>query len=371
MIRKLKFQEYVTTIGFVILIFGPIIAWFFVHDAVGEDTSEYRMLAKWPEFSLEKIQDFPDGFEEYFNDHAPFRGQIRETWTNLNYRLLRDSTNKTVIVGKTDKDSDAYTWLLNLSSVREVQGIKIYSNKELKRMLSLVKTNNERMDNLGIDFHYFIAPDKEDVYYDMLPSNLSIYNSSSAAQKAIDYLSENGISNIAFAREEIINAKNLGQPLYYRQDTHWNDLGAFYGFKSLMNEIEPSFTDFSYELEWKEKASDSEDLARSFGLKGYFRDESAKVHYHDEKRYKVVKDEDGSNKIWIAENQEAPINKTLLLVGDSYRSALKPYLARTFSKVIMVHRDNYRLNMIDEYNPDVVVSEMVERSAKALYTNRV
>ncbi|MOA07038.1 hypothetical protein D3C78_1267130 [compost metagenome] len=45
----------------------------------------------------------------------------------------------------------------------------------------------------------------------------------------------------------IISHKNSSQtPLYYKTDTHWNELGAWYGYEALKNKI--SITDPS--LKW-------------------------------------------------------------------------------------------------------------------------
>lgn len=62
-------------------------------------------------------------------------------------------------------------------------------------------------------------------------------------------------------------------------------------------------------------------------------------------------------------NDKAKINKTIAIIGDSYRSALAPILAKSYKTVIAIHRDHFDKADIDNLKADIIMLEFVERYA--------
>ena len=96
------------------------------------------------------------------------------------------------------------------------------------------------------------------------------------------------------------------------------------------------------------------------GINDILKDIDYEVEFLPEVKYdETVIETD--NKIIITECPNAPINKTLMLVGDSYRSGMIPYFAKVYSKVIFLHRCDYANHLLDAYQPDVVIGQFLER----------
>lgn len=362
-----KFQIWVTVIGFLGLLFVPSIAWVFCHGALEEDTGENRKLAEMPEFELGKISTFPKEFEDFWNDHVPFRGKIASMWTRLNYFGLGDSTNSEVTLGKTANE-DRDRWLFyskesDYDPVSDAQGILRYGPVILKKTTENMKKNEKYFEKKNIQFWYFIIPNKENVYKEYLP--VEIYNDESRGERLIAYAIENGVKRIGYAKDEIEKNKHKGQ-LYLKQDTHWNELGAFYGYKALMNMIEPKYNDFDYNVSLPGYTTENLDLTRMINIRSYFRDERPKVSYNEGVDYKIVKNEliGGDNGSFIVtENKNAKIDKKVMVAGDSFRTGLIPYMAKTFKQVVFLHILSYDSSLLETYKPDIVISEGVERRA--------
>jgi len=53
--------------------------------------------------------------------------------------------------------------------------------------------------------------------------------------------------------------------------------------------------------------------------------------------------------------------KTLLVVRDSFAVFMMPYFNMHFSECYYIHKSAYHPGMIQEYDPDCVVFETVER----------
>ena len=362
-----KFQIWVTALGFLGILFGPSVAWVFCHGAVGNDTSENRKLAEMPEFGLGKISVFPKNFENFYNDHVPFREGIIATWAKLNYFGLHDSTSDGVTLGKTTNE-DRDRWLFyskatDYNPVNDAQGILRYGPEMLRKTVKNMSKNEEYFKEKNIQFWYYIAPNKESVYKEYLP--VEIYNDESRVEQLITYVTKNGVERVGYVKNEIIDNKDKGQ-LYLKQDTHWNELGAFYGYKALMNMIEPKYNDFSYEVLFPEYTVESSDLVRMIDIRDYFRDARPKVSYDKSESYEIVKNEwlgGDVGSFVVTENKNAKIDKKIMIVGDSFRTGLIPYLAKTFKQVVLLHRLSYNGSLLEEYKPDVVISEAVERHA--------
>ena len=60
----------------------------------------------------------------------------------------------------------------------------------------------------------------------------------------------------------------------------------------------------------------------------------------------------------------SPNEKTLLLVGDSFSQALKPYLAKLYRRAVFVTIETYEKSILDRYPADDFVYLTVERNQK-------
>ena len=363
-----KFQIWVTAIGFLGLLFVPSIAWVFYHDTIGDDASENRKLAEMPEFRLGNISAFPKKFENFYNDHVPFRKSIRAVWSNLGYFMLHDSPTTYVVLGKDDGD-DKERWLFysrdaDYSPVRDAQGIATYPEYVKDKIAKALDENTKYLRGRKIDFYLLAIPNKENVYKEYLPDTVNVYNSKSRGEDLIECLDEED-KNIVYAKDEIMDAKKDYQ-LYYKHDTHWNELGAFYGFKSFMKKVFPNFDGYSYKIKWQglQVSKDGEtnfDMPNMMKVYNYFVDNWPKVYYTSGSSFDEYVFGENDNKITVKKNKNAPIKKRIMVVGDSYRSAMMPYFGRIFSESISMHRVAYNPELLDKYKPDIVVAETVER----------
>ena len=359
-----KFQKFATIGVFIALIFIPSIAWIFCSGIIGDDNSENRRLAEAPAFDIVQIDKFPKQFDNYYNDHAPFRTIFRNVWTRMNYVLFSDSVNDKIIIGKRDGNNPRENWLFfngesDFSPTKNVQGVSDYTREQIEKVTDTKKKNKNQMIKEGRKLYYFIIPNKENIYREFLPDDIKIFCNESRDERLIKELRHSN-EDIIYPKSEILDAKQRGQ-LYSKQDTHWNDLGAFYGFKALMQKIEPDFKSYDYTVEISEPQSSDEDLARYLSMSDFFLDNIMEIKYLEDIPIKYGLSIKEERQIDVFESEKPLIPKTVLVVGDSYRAALIPYLRKVFSKVISVNRESHVRSVIDDYDPDIVIMEAVER----------
>lgn len=366
-----KNSNIIIIIIFFIMILVPPILFNFVREKIPVDTSENRKLAEKPEFELENIKTYPSDYENYYNDNLPFRSIIRNAWTNFNFYILNECTTTQVLVGKNDGEK-ALTWLFyqddseSTNPVKEAQGIETFSDEELLEISTCMDINIEELKNKGIDLYYALIPNKENLYKEKLPNNIIIYEEETRTEKLINYIEEKtDIKNVMYLKSALENAKKENQ-VYFRQDTHWNNFGAFIGFKEIVNRIDNTYQNFEHNIKvLGNNKKIEQDLSKMSGIKDMLEDTEITVEFLEDVKYEeeVINTD---NKIVITKCENAKIDKTLMIVGDSFRVAMIPYFSKIYSKVIYLHRCDYGKYLLELHNPDILVCQCLERYVDTL-----
>jgi hypothetical protein len=152
--------------------------------------------------------------------------------------------------------------------------------------------------------------------------------------------------------------------LYYKTDTHWTSLGAYFGYKALMGQIVKDFyIDVLQGLEMKDEQILKGDLANMypFSLK------------NDETIYKIPFSE--CNYSTYVEMKLGDVMRMsniskkykIMMFGDSFSIKMVPYLGNTFGEVLVFlpkypSKEDFKNND----GVDIVVIEVVERRFEGL-----
>ena len=360
---KINKTHLITILLFLAVLYLPTLIFPLVKDKIGQDTSENRALASAPELRIDKIASYPKDFDKFYNDNLPFRAPIRKAWNYLNVFGLRSSTSNKVLFGKdTRKVEDMWMFYKSAAEknpVRIAQGYGRYTDDRLSELKEKVQLATEWFNERGIEYYALIAPNKENIYKELLPEDVSISSNESKIDVFAAYMLENGVNNLIYPKQELLDGKNIA-PTYYKQDTHWNEWGGFIGFSKYMQHAKPNIDTGNVDVEVvREKKN--EDLARMIGFEGITYEDVPYVNYLKDIEYNTEVIETKEDSITVTLNSSAPIRETVMIVGDSFRVAMIDYFAKTYEKCIFMHRKDYEPEMLEQYNPDVFISEKVER----------
>lgn len=340
-----------------IVILPQIIFWFVNNETIEVSTTENRKLNSKPKFEFATITSYPQNFDNYYNDHLPFRNELREIWTNLNYELFNTTVDNRVLIGK-----DGWLFYRGDQTIEQTRGVINYTDKEKEDILSKLQNNVDKLKENGIETYVLVLPNKENVYKEKLPNNISIEKDRTKAEKLIDYIKQNSDINIVYPKEELVEAKEKYQ-VYRKYDTHWNKVGACIGTICLQRAID---SNFSYSLEditiEEIEEKDLNDLANFASLNEELFENIIRVsNFNTEVEYTKV---EGSKYEEYVSNSKN--DKTILFIGDSFRTDMVEYLSKLYKRVIFVHRDHYTKSSIEEISPNIVVIETVERYSDSI-----
>ncbi len=242
-------------------------------------------------------------------------------------------------------------------------GSNLMTEQQMKDRLSLMQKLQQLCDSRGVKLQFMIAPNKEQVYSEFMPT-YTIENSYKKVPRFVDYVNQNSSVKIIYPIDELRSAKDT-MSTYYKYDTHWNHYGSFIAVQALyknigLDYVSPDSVNYTEGsciwglvitagLSWKDYDRDYDHIADYKPEIELFNTDGVIDHIHTEKSAVYRTDSTASNQ------------SRFVMVGDSFRLYMMPYLERDFAHVSVAHRDNIGDIQDDIRQADILVVECVER----------
>lgn len=211
-----------------------------------------------------------------------------------------------------------------------------------------------------------VAPEKINIYSEHFPDFDPKRHTVQKLNQLENYLKENSDLKIFVNPTERMLANKGKNVLFYKQDTHWNDLGAFVGYSCVMDYISRDFPEIPV-LSFKdfnivEKTNQKANISAMIGI-----DTTWKTGPHLEfkqqaqsfqiSKYKNSEDEYSEVVIKKHMNQNLP---KILVFHDSFGTFLMPYLSESFSRSVYVFTSYIDESIVTKEKPDIVLYELTE-----------
>ncbi|MDY4975705.1 MAG: hypothetical protein SO147_02260 [Clostridia bacterium] len=302
------------------------------------------------------LAEIPSGYKEgkpnlsylsdwgaYFEDHFAFRQQLVTANAKLYATLFKHSTTDQVILGEDG-------WLYYSGTLEDYQGENLFSERTWFALVHNLKLMQEYVESQGSRLLITVAPNKNSLYGAYMPSNYL-----AGTGKNIDSLAD----RLEAAGIEYVDLYSLFQhqqePLYFQRDSHWNQKGAVLAYRALMEKMgKPHETYLN--VPYSEKLvhmGDLDTMLYPLGAKP-----ERDVIYERDWNFLCPTEDYMEN--WI-ETEQPDQEGTLLMFRDSFGESLLPFLAEEFHYGYFSRLVPYHLTQIEQYRPDFVVIERVER----------
>lgn len=252
------------------------------------------------------------------------------------------------------------------------------------------------LSNRGVKlFRVMIGPNKGTIYPEYMPDWAR-----TVSPNATDALIA-GTGNILYIdlRSQLLEAKtNQSADLYYKTDTHWNNLGAGVAFRAFAQQVSAAVPDLRWPSDAVYKFSGT--VPRAGGGLARFLRLSANLVDHDSRIFvldlpintthfdfdtkKIIYENcylanikcfpmmaDGPRKPLLIKSEGALNKKKVLWLRDSFGTAMSPMMAATFSDVLQLHWDQAikpggrLVELVEDWKPDYVFFTVVERASRA------
>lgn len=349
-------KEKLISIIFIVFLVAPSILFYIFKDKVNTTNYENRALAEKPNLSISNWRNIPSEVDNYVNDHAPFKNQFVNLNSIIDVEAFKSISSNKVILGK-DK------WLFYKSledgdPMKCYQGTNPFSEEDLEKIKNNLIEVQNNLAKQNKEFILFIAPNKEQVYSEYMPSYIKVINEYRRVDQLIDYIKKNTSIKVIYPKDELLEAKKE-YDIYHKYDTHWNSVGAFVGCQQINEELTGK-RKYLGEVKVTNGGDTENDLAGMINLKSYLSQESGPrvLNYNDGL---IVNEEKKQDIRYNKYTSNAEDKRKVLLIRDSFGAAMFDFVPKEFQQVTFIHRGDFNNSILKEENPDIVIYEIVER----------
>ncbi len=300
--------------------------------------------------------------EAYLTDRLGFRDDMLVLYNTMLDKGFNVLENPLFMYG-----DDGHVFFAYDGYIKSYQGLN-NNDAILNRNVNAVKAMQEYVEAKGKEFLYVLVPDKKTVYKEYFPKTINVLKTPSLADSFIEELNKLKVNNIYMA-DLLIKAKSIA-PTYNKlfDAGHWNAYGAWLGHSKIYEYFNKNF-DANIPLL---NINDYVVTSHNVDLVHYIT-----IHKNEEvPQYNLKKTNYTKKQVeelyFITNNEQAPVKKTLLIMGDSYfvnsdtyypYNSCEEYYSNTFKNVI--YTQNIKGTEIgaymEKYNPDIVIYETAER----------
>lgn len=365
MMKGKKIGQRIILAAFMIVICFSWLFWILLEPYVDSTNYENREFATRPKLTIDSYKTYSDKYTEYFDDNIPFRNNLITINTAIDYFIFKQSSNENVVIGK-DK------WLFYAGDGDPIgcyQGTNLLSEEELEAITQNCLEIQSYLNALGKEFIIFIAPNKERIYYDKMPQQYGTPTDTYRALQVVEYLRNNTDIRVVYPYDELMQAKeSLEENIYYKTDTHWNEIGGYVGATALMRELGiemPSIE--SDEMTIITGDNTAGDLARMLNFEKQLinTDHEYVVTGYNTHNVKSFEWDELSVFIYHAEGADP---RKIYVYRDSFGTNMSAYIGSQFTDTYIRNRSTYSYEDFTEQNPDIFVYETVERYVDWLST---
>ncbi|WP_026495769.1 hypothetical protein [Butyrivibrio sp. WCD3002] len=362
--KKIFEKIYIAGVALILLL--PVLTINRDPDAISE--KENRPLTGLPKIirdgSINK--NLPTDIESYLDDRIGFRDLLISANALLQYHVfgrMEDGTRYRL-------GPDGEFNIVENDMVETYQHANLFSDEELAEITSDFKSISDGLKTKDCEFYYMQCWDKQSIYPEYFPDSVLQYGDISRTDQVLTSLAENTDVNVIPLKDKFISEKpNYEVYSKYGDPVHWTPRGALIGYAETMNAInegrdEPFkvLTDDDFNITMTDQGmSFYGGVKRSNISESFERKETHAVMNEDyDEEHEAF---DGYRTYHFTNENAGNDTKVLIICNSFIVNYLKEDFAESFGDTLVVWHDvNKKLPAwIEDYNPDIVIYEMVER----------
>jgi hypothetical protein len=255
-------------------------------------------------------------------------------------------------------------------------GAEQYTVEELEKIKTIVQNRSRWCQEQGAAYALFIAPLKHEIYPEKLPPYLKKKRPQNKVDQVYQYLREHTDVKVIDVRPTLKAYKEkTGTRLYYRTDTHWNQLGGFLAYQHIMKSLERDSLVFDVknldDYTLKHHKEYTGDLSRIITYRNmFYREPVFMIPQYTIQAKEVSLSEPVMKPHFLApplirETQDTTAPR-LCMFRDSFGEYLYPHLSEHFSRSTYYWTRSFDRTLVKKEKPDIVVQELLGRFVDTL-----
>jgi alginate O-acetyltransferase complex protein AlgJ len=236
----------------------------------------------------------------------------------------------------------------------------------LKYLAEIFGLIDQSAAQYGGELWVVIPPDKNTAYPQYMPEEIPVIGQMSRLDQLMGYLQENTKINVLDLRPVFMRVSQSSQ-IYYKADTHWNCLGAYYASNELFAKISARYPEVQphplSDFELGTRSDFSPDISKLMGLP--FGEDAVTLTPTFSTGFISRAPYEKNDWMKVAVNSHADLPTALVIHDSFYITCFDQLFEPQFSRVISSHIGRPMLSdyleLIEAEKPDIVVIEFVER----------
>lgn len=231
--------------------------------------------------------------------------------------------------------------------IQKAKGFDTFSTQNLQNIKQRVASYGHWLYQKNIKYYICVAPSKHTTYAKHL--HIQAYSKNTEWQQLSKFLEIIDLS----AKFPPVDAKQL----FNKTDTHWNEYAGFWASVALLERIKRDFPDLPVPNFNQVKIDTSvvveqQDLTRMLQIK--VPERLIHLNWAVPELSKEIE-----KRRFKANNPK--LKHKVLLFGDSFSFAMLKFLKESFGEFIFVWSHQFDKNLIEKEQPDIVITQFVER----------
>lgn len=352
-------------------------------DALIEQT-ERRRAAAFPQMEFrwhgplyfpkkQSLRVFPREFEAWFNDHVGLRREFIRAYNlakvcgltaeAFGRPAVGQAAQSPVIVGR-----DGWLFWTGEFLLEDYRRTRPFTPEQLAAWRQTLVARRDWLARRGVKYVLFFAPNQQEIYSEHMPRAINRVGRQSRLDQLKAALEGTGIV-LVDPREALLAAKAREQT-YHKTDTHWNEFGAFVGYRELCRELSGWFPELRPKPldDFQVQARDAPGLYVATLIDSLvpFRERLVTLvpKQPREAQAQSVAPPADSRAAHVTRAPHAELGAAIVL-HDSFMHLLGPFLSEHWQHMHFVWHDDFPADylqpIIDRQHPQVLIQEMVER----------
>lgn len=373
--KRRPITNVVLAAGFFVLIFAPLAGLVLDLDDTPLST---RQPTPFPELAATgtAIKALPGGLRAYFKDNFGFKGALIRAHGLLKVRGLGVSSTPKVLIG-----NDGFLFIAAdyEGALADYRGLAPFTEGELAEWRAVLEQRHVWLADRGIRYLVVITPNKHSIYGELLPEP---FGTPATDTRRLDQLlaaMADSPVRLLDLRPTLRDAK-AGSRVYYKTDTHWNEIGAWYGYRAIIDALRtwyPALQPIPRDsLRVDVRAGEGGDLARLLGIKYDWTEQRHYVDIPNAAAQRVGEDGPEPLDFHVLDAGRIPLVRTrsargqigrVLVFRDSFFNQPLPYLAEHFGSADWVwqkpdtNTNQFDTERVEQFRPDLVIQQFTER----------
>jgi hypothetical protein len=311
------------------------------------------------------------------NDHQALRAPLVGIASATKLYAFNAPLNDKTLIGQ-----DGFYFYGLKSMRRDFERLDRFEDKPayVREVLSLLRGLEAWSEQTGRRVLFMVAPNKHNIYPEKYHPFYT-HGTGPGTGETLEKWLDRALPSMAVPVADVLRTAARDKLIYYRTDTHWNPLGAKIAADQVaerLKTVAPMLPVAAVTSTWIEKTETMS--AGNFADLLSLPIAETVPRPEPEGGFKAVDDVSAREKLAsllpgrtrlfeVKHNAAAASAPKLLMLGDSFMTALVPYLAEQFSSSVFYNPfggpntpdERFPQQLIEAVNPDVVLVQLVER----------